>query len=112
MCQGITNAGGSCSRKADPFCWQHQPTEVQGTNREALEALIADLDDVPPHVVVLASMLADELDRQVAVGEGLNAALVGRYVEALGVLTVDDDDGDPIADLFAKILDETPTVAA
>ncbi len=112
MCQGLTKNGGRCNRRADSFCWQHAPKVAHGPNRGALEGLIGSLVDVPLHSKTLAQMLADELDRQVAVGEGLNAALVGRYVETLGVLTVDDDDGDPIADLFAKILDETPTDAA
>ncbi len=112
MCGARTKNGERCHHKAETFCWQHQPAEVQDTNGEALEVLIAGRDDVPPHLAVLATMLADELDRQVAVGEGLNAALVGRYVEALGVLTVDDDDGaDPIGDLLAKILNESPTGA-
>ncbi len=113
MCQGLTNASKRCGRRAEPFCWQHVPIETHDTNREALEALIAGRVDVPPHTKTLALMLADELDRQVAVGEGLNAALVGRYVEALGVLTVDYDDGaDPIGDLLAQILNESSTGAA
>ncbi len=112
MCRGLTNAGKPCRRRAEPFCWQHVPKEVHGPNREALEGLIGSLVDVPLHTKTLASMLADELDRQVAVGEGLNAALVGRYVEALGVLTVDDDDdADPIGALLAQILDEAETGA-
>lgn len=108
MCDGFTKAGKRCRRRGTPFCSVHEPA-VGGPNRRALMVLIDCRDDVPAWATTLAAMLADELDRQVVVGDGLNAALVGRYVEVLGVLTVDDDgDADPIGDLLAQILDSAP----
>ena len=65
--------------------------------------------------VALTRTLADELDRQSteAGSDGMNAALVGRYIEAIGGLSERDVDGpDPIEDLLTKILNSGETGAA
>ena len=92
---------------------------MSGVNRSALEAMLADRPDLSSSAfviqVALARTLASELDRQAAEsdGDGMNAALVGRYIEAVGGLTKRDDDdaADPIGDLLAKILDAPKTGA-
>ena len=91
---------------------------MSGVNRSALEAMLADRPDLSSSAfviqVALARTLASELDRQSdeADGDGMNAALVGRYIEAVGGLTERDDDADPIGDVLAKILNETTAGAS
>jgi len=80
-----------------------------GPNREAVEAVIAELSDAPVVGCALARTLASEIDLQAADPDvEMNAALVGRYIEVIGGLASDDidDPADPIGDVLSKILDE------
>ena len=63
-----------------------------------------ELDGAAPQLVALGATLAAEIDRQAAVGEGVNAALVTRYAELLGDL-VAESRADPKADMLAALRD-------
>ncbi len=118
MCQGTTKAGKPCRRLSEPFCDSHRPYVSPGSNRAALEADIVAREVSASPMLELCRTLADELDRQAGDArggglDGMNAALVGRYLEAIGGLVVDDvgDGNDPIGDVLAQILDTAPTGA-
>lgn len=75
------------------------------SNREAFDELVSAAGDSSPVLVALGRTIADELDRQARLGEGMNAQLVQRYMDVIGGVA-DVDDSDPADALLRKILDE------
>ena len=81
------------------------------TNVEAFTALLAELGGVPAELAALGLTMAAELDAPPK--GGVNAALVGQYVNLLeGMRPGVEEEADPKADMLADLRDRKASGAA